>query len=397
MLPFALAMLAAVLAGPQAPSAPGFPRLRLQRIVPDMVLRRPVQAVFEPGSDARMYVLEQAGRILVVDPTDRQARESKVFLDIKDKVNDAGNEEGLLSMAFHPGYASNRSFFLFYTAIDAARKRTNVLSRWTVDPDTGLARKDSERILLSIEDPYSNHNGGTLLFGRDGMLYLSCGDGGAANDPLSAGQDLGTLLAKILRIDVDREEGGKPYGIPKDNPFVGVDGARPEIWAYGLRNVWRMSFDRKTGELWAADVGQNQWEEIDVIRRGGNYGWNVREGAHPFHGSAAGRQGSDFVEPVVEYGHEEGVSVTGGYVSRCASQPALDGIYLYADLVTCKVWGIRARDGVLSAGPEVLHKTSNHLPTSFAEANDGTLYLLTFEGSQDPRAKGAIWRIEAAK
>jgi glucose/arabinose dehydrogenase len=392
MIAHAVALLAALAAA----SAP-MPRLRLQRIAPDMVLRRPVQAVFEPGSDARMYVLEQAGRILVLDPADREAREPKVFLDIQSRVNDAGNEEGLLSLAFHPEFAKNRAFFLYYTALDAKRKRSNVLSRWSADPDTGLARKDSEQVLLSIDDPYSNHNGGTILFGRDGMLYLSCGDGGAANDPLSAGQDLGTLLAKILRIDVDRPGDGRPYAIPKDNPFVGVAGARPEIWAYGLRNVWRMSFDRQNGELWAADVGQNQWEEVDVIRRGGNYGWNVREGKHPFPGGAPGKFGSDYVEPVVDYPHGEGVSITGGYVSRCAAQPSLDGIYLYADLVSCRIWGIRARDGALVEGPEVLHTTRNHLPTSFAEANDGTLYLVTFEGSQDRRAKGAVWRIEAAK
>ena len=377
--------------------ADAFPRLKLQRVAPEIVLRRPVQAVFEPGSDARMYVLEQAGRILVIDPSDREARQGKVFLDITEQVNDAGNEEGLLSLAFHPDFARNRSFFLYYTALDVARKRSNVLSRWTVDPETGQARKDSERILLTVEDPYSNHNGGTILFGRDGMLYLSCGDGGAANDPLSAGQDLGTLLAKILRIDIDREEEGRPYGIPKDNPFVGVAGARPEIWAFGLRNVWRMSFDRKTGELWAADVGQNQWEEVNVVRRGGNYGWNMREGAHAFAGGAPGKFGNDYLEPVVEYPHSEGVSITGGYVSRCPAQPALEGVYVYADLVSCKLWGIRADGGARTAGPEVLFTTRNHLPTSFAEANDGTLYLLTFEGSQDRRAKGAVWRIEAAK
>lgn len=373
------------------------PKLKLQRVAPEMVFRRPVQVAFEPGDDARMYVLEQPGRVLVIDPNDRAAKEPKVFLDIRKQVNSRGNEEGLLAIAFHPKFRENQVFFLYYTAMDGDRSRVNVLSRWKADKDAGTGKPDSEEVLLTVKDPYSNHNGGTVLFGSDGMLYLSCGDGGAANDPLQAGQDLGTLLAKVLRIDVDRAEGGKPYGIPKDNPFVATKGARPEIWAYGLRNVWRMSFDRATGDLWAGDVGQNQWEEVDLVVRGGNYGWNAREAKHSFPEGAAGAFGSDYIDPVVEYPHSEGVSITGGYVSRCKAQPALEGIYLYADLASCKVWGIRARDGKLVAGPEVLHVTRNQLPTSFGEANDGTLYLVTFEGSQDARAKGAIWRISAAQ
>ena len=376
-------------------AAPPMPKLRLQRVAPDVVLRRPVQAVFAPGDDSRMFVLEQPGRVVVLDPSARDAKEAATFLDIRPGVNSRGNEEGLLSMAFHPDYAKNGHFFLYYTARSQDGKRTSVLSRWSVDREKGVAKADSEEVLLSVEQPYSNHNGGTVLFGPDRLLYLSLGDGGAANDPHHVGQDLGSLLAKVIRIDVDRAEAGLRYGIPKDNPFVGVAGARAEIWAFGLRNVWRMSFDRKTGELWAGDVGQNEYEEIDLIRKGGNYGWNPREGLHPFPGGEPGRFGSDYVDPIVEYPHREGVSVTGGYVSRSAREPALDGVYLYADLVSCRIWGIRAEGGALAAGPEVLHVTRNHLPTSFGESNDGTLYLVTFEGSQDSRAKGAVWRISA--
>ena len=369
------------------------PKLKLQRIAPDVVLRRPVQVVFEPGSDKSMYVVEQAGRILVIDPLDRAAKEATVFLDMRKRVNSRGNEEGLLSVVFHPDFAKNRLFFTYYTAMNEEKKRINVLSRWSVDKETQVAKPDSEEVLLTLDDPYSNHNGGTLLFGRDGMLYLSCGDGGAANDPLFSGQDLGSLLAKILRIDVDHPEGARLYGIPKDNPFIAVAGARPEIWAYGLRNVWRMSFDRTTGELWAGDVGQNQYEEVDVVVKGGNYGWNAREGFHEFSGGQPGKFGSNYIEPIIEYSHGDGVSITGGYVSRCAKYPALEGVYLYADLVSCHIWGLRANKGVLLAGPEILLTTRNQLPTSFGEANDGSLYLVTFEGSQDPRAKGAIWHI----
>ena len=387
---------------PKAPatasSKPGsIPRIRLQRIAPEMTFRRPVQVVFEPGDDRRMYVLEQAGRILRIDPDDRDAKEPTVFLDIKSQVNSRGNEEGLLSLAFHPDFAKNGRFFTYYTAIDAERRRSNVLTAWTVDRDTELPKEGSEQRLLSIADPYSNHNGGTVLFGRDGMLYLSCGDGGAANDPLQAGQDLGTMLAKVLRIDVDRAEGDRPYGIPRDNPFIGTPGALPEIWAYGLRNVWRMSFDRKTGDLWGGDVGQNAYEEVDLIVKGGNYGWNPREGLHAFPDGRPGAFGSEYIDPVVEYPHSQGVSITGGYVWRSAKAPEHDGVYLYADLVSCRIWGIRAQDGKLVQGPDLLMTTRNQLPTSFGESADGTLYLTTFEGSQDSRAKGAIWRILPAE
>jgi glucose/arabinose dehydrogenase len=382
---------------PSSAKPGAIPGIRLQRIAPQMTFRRPVQVVFEPGDDRRMYVLEQAGRVLVIDPEDRDAKEPKVFLDIKPQVNSRGNEEGLLSLAFHPDFARNGRFLTYYTAIDAERRRSNVLSEWKVDTDTGLPREGSERRLVTVADPYSNHNGGTVLFGRDGMLYLSCGDGGAANDPVQAGQDLGTMLAKVLRIDVDRTEGERPYGIPKDNPFVGTAGALPEIWAYGLRNVWRMSFDRKTGDLWGGDVGQNAYEEVDIIVKGGNYGWNPREGLHAFPDGRPGAFGSEYIDPVVEYPHSEGVSITGGYVWRSAKAPEHDGVYLYADLVSCRIWGIRARDGKLVQGPDVLMTTRNQLPTSFGESADGTLYLTTFEGSQDSRAKGAIWRILPAE
>ena len=381
-------------ANPGTPA--GIPKIRLQRVAPEMTFRRPVQVVFEPGVDARMYVIEQAGRVLVIDPADRAAKEPKVFMDIRGQVNSRGNEEGLLSLAFHPKYPATPTFCALYTAIDAQRKRSNVLSRWSVDPETGTVKAGSEEILLTVEDPYSNHNGGTVLFGPDGMLYLSLGNGGAATVPLQAGENLGTLLAKVIRIDVDRADEGKSYGIPKDNPFVGTEGARPEIWAYGLRNVWRMSFDRVTGDLWGGDVGQNAYEEVVLIRKGGNYGWNPREGFHEFPGGKPGRFGSEYLEPVVEYPHSEGVSITGGYVWRSKDAPAHQGVYVYADLVSCRIWGIRAPDGKLEAGPEVLLTTRNQLPTSFGEANDGTLYLVTFEGSQDPRAKGAVWRIQPA-
>jgi glucose/arabinose dehydrogenase len=193
---------------------------------------------------------------------------------------------------------------------------------------------------MRIKQPFWNHNGGTVEFGPDGYLYVGLGDGGAANDPLGNGQNLETLLGSILRIDVDRQQEGRPYAIPPDNPFVEAPGARPEIWAYGLRNVWRLSFDEPTGTMWAADVGQNLWEEINIIRRGGNYGWNLREGMHPFGDDGSGPR-PDLIEPVWEYHHDIGKSITGGMVYRGDRVPALRGYYLYADYVSGRFWALR--------------------------------------------------------
>ncbi len=233
------------------------------------------------GSD-RVFLATEQG-VVHVFPNDQKATKTKVFLDLRDRVSydDQKNEEGFLGLAFHPNFKENGEFFVFYTTKKA--KLTNVVSRFKVrkdDPDR--ADPNSEEELLRISKPYWNHDGGAMAFGPDGFLYISHGDGGLGNDPYDNGQNLGVLLGKVLRIDVDHKDGGKNYAVPKDNPFVGRPGARPEIWAYGLRNVWRMSFDRATGRLWAADVGQNLFEEIDLIRRGGDYGWNRREGRHPF-------------------------------------------------------------------------------------------------------------------
>ncbi|MEX0701410.1 MAG: PQQ-dependent sugar dehydrogenase [Planctomycetales bacterium] len=292
------------------------------------------------GSD-RLFVGIQQGTIHVF-PNDQAARKTKVFLDINRKVvyKDNENEEGFLGLAFHPKYKENGQFFVYYTTKDGP-PHTSVISRFRVsadDPDRALP--ESEEEILRIPQPYWNHNGGTIIFGPDGYLYVGLGDGGAANDPHGNGQDLGTLLGSMLRIDVDRKDQGKNYAIPKDNPFANRPGARGEIWAYGLRNVWRMSFDRKTNVLWAADVGQDLWEEIDLIVRGGNYGWNLREGMHPFGPKGAGPR-EELIEPIWEYHHEVGKSITGGHVYRGTRVPALEGLYLYGDYVSGKLWALR--------------------------------------------------------
>lgn len=341
---------------------------------------RPLFITYAATDATRLFVVEQDGFIRVF-PNRPDAREAKVFLDLSHKVfhydNGGHNEEGLLALAFHPRYEENGRFYVYYSMDKSNGKpRRGVLSRFRVDrDDPDAADPASETILLEVEQPYGNHNGCTLLFGPDGYLYVSLGDGGSANDPHRHGQNLGTLLGTILRIDVNRTEGDLPYGIPRDNPFVDRPGARGEIWAYGLRNVWRMSFDRETGELWAADVGQDLWEEIDLITKGGNYGWDLREGFHHFKD---GEAEDELIDPVIEYGRDEGMSVTGGYVYRGRRLKRLYGAYVYGDYVSGRIWALRHEGGRVVASREILNQPKNI--ASFGEGPDGELYVCCFDG-----------------
>jgi glucose/arabinose dehydrogenase len=295
---------------------------------------RPLWVGAIPGT-GRMLVLEQGGRALAVaaDGT------TTPFLDLTAAVALPGGytEEGLLALVFHPRFAENRRCFVWYTTRQGGRLRT-VLAEWRAAADGLAVVAGSEQVLLAIPQPFANHNGGDLHFGADGMLYLAVGDGGSGGDPQNHAQRLDSLLGKVLRLDVDRRDGANPYAVPPDNPFIGRAGARPEIWAYGLRNVWRMAFDRTTGELWAGDVGQNAWEEITLIVRGGNHGWRLREGFEPFKG---GERQDGMVEPVWAYGRGDGKSVTGGLVYRGAAMPALQGVYLFGDWQSRRIWGLR--------------------------------------------------------
>ncbi|MGA1392562.1 MAG: PQQ-dependent sugar dehydrogenase [Phycisphaerales bacterium] len=388
--------VAATLASGQSASAvepsaieDDLPSIRLTRVWPEAEIRRPTQILARPDRDGSFVVLEQSGRIMSLDAGNESGADLPVFMDITDRVNFGSNEEGMLSLAFHPKFATNGRFFAYYTAKDPRRV---VISEFTLDESRTKGVPGSEKTILEIPQPFWNHNGGTIAFGPDGMLYAAIGDGGAAADPQGHGQNLGTLLASVVRIDVDDVPEGRAYGIPADNPFVDRAGARPEIWAYGLRNVWRMSFDRKTGELWAGDVGQNKYEEIDLVVKGGNYGWNRREGFHPF-GRAEGPEPADpFIDPVVEYPRNEGVSVTGGHVYR-GPVKALDGVYLYADYAMGTIWGLRRAPDGRVVGPEVLVRRPGSLISSFGEANDGTLFITTFEGGERP-GPGAIYRLD---
>jgi glucose/arabinose dehydrogenase len=313
----------------------------------------------------RLFLVEQPGVIVIHAGGQDQAQP---FLDITERVQ-YGGERGLLSMAFAPDYAQSGLFYLWYTRSGG----DTVLSRFSVGNDPDQADAASEEVLLVVEQPYSNHNGGRLRFGPDGMLYLGLGDGGSANDPLGAGQDRTTLLGKLIRIDVEPQNGG--YAIPADNPFIGDDTTRDEIWATGLRNPWRISFDRETGDLYIADVGQSEREEVNVqpasSNGGENYGWSVMEGSLC---TVGGCDQAGLTLPVFEYDHTQGCSITGGEVYRGLAYPALNGTYLFADYCQGTIWGLTRNAGQWSAG--VLLSTLYQVVT-FGEAGDGSVYMAT--------------------
>jgi len=322
----------------------------------------------------RIFVPQQQGIVHVFKPGDKK---TKIFLDISKKVRylDKQNEEGFLGLAFHPKFKENGQFFVFYTDVNA--KMANVVSRFNVKKDDPtVADPDSEVEILRFEKPFWNHDGGTIAFGKDGYLYIAHGDGGSGGDPMENGQNKGVWLGKVLRIDIDKPgANGKPYSIPADNPFVNTPGAAPEVWCYGIRNIWRMAFDRETGELWAADVGQNLFEEIDILTKGGNYGWSQREGLHPF-GRKGVSENKDMIDPLWEYHHSLGVSITGGNVYRGKAIPELQGYYLYADYVSNKCWALKydKQLGRVVANRPIDSKCL--APMSFGEDEAGETYIM---------------------
>ena len=367
LLAAALALvLIATLAGTKNSPNAALPVLELERVFPALTFERPVLLTHAGDGSGLVYVVEQHGVIHRIIPTapDR----TDVFLDISARVSRRGNEEGLLGLAFDP--SENGRFYVYYSA---ASPRRSVLSRFETGRG-GVGDPASESVLLEVPQPYSNHNGGMIEFGPDGMLYVALGDGGSAGDPRRHGQNLGTLLGTILRIDVT-SGGGAPYAIPTDNPFVGRNDARSEIWAYGLRNAWRFSFDRETGDLWTGDVGQNALEEVDIVRRGGNYGWNEMEGSRCFRPAC---DPDAFEPPVVEYGRDMGCSITGGYVYRGQRLPELWGVYLYADFCSGRIWGLRY-DGERVTEQAQLARAEFQIP-SFGEDEAGEVYVLGFDG-----------------
>lgn len=347
-----------LIALPMLARAADAPKLRLEPFMTG--LEFPVYVTHD--GTKRVFIIEQRGKIRLV--MDGKLQE-KPLLDIRDRVA-FGGECGLLGMAFHPDFARNGRFFVNYTSTKGESLHTRI-SEFHVDAKATQASADTERIILKFKQPWANHNGGQILFGPDGKLYIGTGDGGLAGDPLNSGQRLDTLLGKILRVDVD---GKQPYAIPPDNPFVNLRDARPEIWCYGMRNPWRFCFDPVTKLLYCADVGQDKWEELDIIEKGGNYGWNIMEGNHDYR---TGRPKTGLIPPIKEYGHDLGLSITGGHVYRGKRYPALAGYYIYGDYDSGRIWGLRYEGNRVTADAELL-KTNIKI-SSFGEDVDGELYI----------------------
>jgi glucose/arabinose dehydrogenase len=318
------------------------------------------------AGDTRLFVVEKAGRILILD---QGKRAEKPFLDIVSIVRSSENERGLLSVAFHPKYADNGLFFVYYTALNG----DITIARYKVSAEPNVADPASAKILLKVAHSRSNHNGGLVLFGPDGYLYTGLGDGGGGGDPDRNGQNPKTLLGKILRLDVDN---GDPYAIPADNPFADGTQGQPEVWAWGLRNPWRFSFDRLNGDLYIADVGQNQYEEINVQKAGTpggqNYGWNTMEGQHCYGTTTCNRNGK--VVPVAEYDHSQGCSITGGFTYRGKDFPKMAGAYFYSDVCSGRMWALQETQPNAWEVTE-LPLTGQLSVSSFGQDHNGELYL----------------------
>jgi glucose/arabinose dehydrogenase len=360
-------------AGTCAAGAPvaGTPALTAVRMVGG--LASPLDAQAAPGDAARLFVVEQGGRIRIVRG---QTLSATPFLDVSSRISCCG-ERGLLGLAFHPAYAQNGRFYVNYTN---PQGHTHV-SEFRVSSNPDVADAGSERQLLFVAQPFSNHNGGGLAFGPDGRLYIGLGDGGSGGDPQGNGQFLGTHLGKMLRIDVD---GGMPYAVPADNPFRSTAGAQPEIWALGLRNPWRFSFDRSTGELYIADVGQSAREEVNVAasgRGGQNYGWNVMEGTACFRPASGCNQGG-LTLPVIDYGRNVGGSVTGGYVYRGCRLPGYVGTYFYGDFVSGAIRSFRFQNGQATDARDWTSTIGRNVGnvSSFGQDAEGELYVVDYDG-----------------
>ncbi len=355
-------------------------------------LHSPVAAAFSP--EGLMLVCEQTGQVRVLE---NNKLLDKPFLNLESKLvklSGAYDERGLLGIALHPEYASNKKFYVYYSApsTEKGSDHQSIIAEYKVSADPKIADTASGKILLTIQQPESNHNGGDLKFGPDGYLYIGVGDGGGAGDKhgeTGNGQNLNTLLGKILRIDVNTDQG---YVIPNDNPFVGKE-AKPEIWAYGLRNPWRFSFDKNSGQLFLADVGQNKFEEVNIIEKGGNYGWKIMEASHCFDPEENCKQ-EGLILPIAEYEHEEGISITGGFVYQGKELSGLTAKYIFADWTGPMFYIEKKGESWIRGSISLAAKPSGDLKImSFAQDNNAELYVLTNQDVGPKSAKGAVYKL----
>jgi glucose/arabinose dehydrogenase len=335
-------------------------------------LTNPVDFQTPDDGSGRIFIVQQPGTIRIISGGSLLA---SPFLDISSKVNFDGGEQGLLGLAFHPNYSLNRRFYVDYDRLSGTQMQT-VIAEYQLTPDPNAADVASERILLTVDQPFPNHKGGQLAFGPDGFLYIAFGDGGSGGDPLGNGQNRQTLLGKIARIDVDHIDTGLQYAIPPDNPFTGTTD-RGEIWAYGFRNPWRFSFDKSTGRLFVADVGQDKFEEVDLVQKGLNYGWNIMEGAHCFN-PPTGCDMTGLTLPIAEYDHSEGVTEIGGYVYHGTAISGLAGAYVFGDFSNGKIWELTESSGTWT---RTLLLSSGHNFSAFGQDAAGELYIVDYAGS----------------
>jgi glucose/arabinose dehydrogenase len=369
-----MVMVVSVASGQDTPvttrdSAPDASKYKLVEVING--LKSPVLATGANDGSERLFIVQQGGIILVMVNGQMQ---STPFLDVSNLVSTDASERGLLGLAFHPKFAENGTFFIDYTDVNG----DTVVAKYRVSADNpNVADPNSDQIILQVLQPYANHNGGNVIFGPDGYLYIGLGDGGSAGDPQHNGQKPNVLLAKILRIDVDS---ARPYAIPPDNPYTRNPALAKEVWAMGLRNPWRFNFDRATGDLYIGDVGQDKWEEVDFqpadSKGGENYGWNIMEGTHPYSGATSP---SPLVAPFFDYPHSEGCSVTGGYVYRGKALPDLQGYYFFGDYCFGTIWA-SYRDSGGAWHTNVF--TDSHVPiSSFGQDDDGELYVVNHGGT----------------
>jgi glucose/arabinose dehydrogenase len=371
LIPFALCFAPLVAAADQP-----IPQFRLAPIATG--LDEPI-GLFDDGT-GRLFVIEQKGVIVIVE---NGQVDQAPFLDIHDEVTHKPqeNECGLLGLAFDPDFKTHHRYYVDYITRKAGKLQTCV-AEFTADASNSHTDRATEKDLLAFDQPFTNHKGGCLMFGPDHMLYIGVGDGGKEQDPFGYGQNLGVYFSKILRIDVEH---GNPYAVPSDNPFVGKPGVIPETWCYGMRNPWRFSFDRKTGQLWCGDVGQDLWEEIDLIEKGKDYGWSIREGKHPYNRPYGIETTTvPLTDPIKDYNHSEGKCIIGGYVYRGSAIPALQGIYVYGDYNLGWIAGL-GWDGQKITFDHHMMQTPLNI-SSFGEDKDGELYICD-------RERGAVFEL----